>query len=313
MRRPRLNVLRTFEAAGRNLSFSLAAEELNISQAAVSQQMRQLEAYLDAALFVRHHRRLSLTSTGQAYLNAVHEALDRLDTVTDQLFPDRQHQIVTVRCTASVAALWLAPRLGPFQKNHPEIDLRIKTLDQDYGDSSRSGADLEIAISNEGTRDLQGADPQGAGLQGADLQTRKLLTATITPVCSPALLSCRARPRRPGDVLAFELIHVLGYDDDWHRWFRRHGLREVSVPRGLAVDGSLIAIEAAQRGDGVMLGRRPFIDAYLQSGDLVEVFSEPFHLHADYVLKPGRTKSRRGRDAVADWLAGLAGDGPAPD
>ena len=88
MRRPRLNVLRTFEAAGRHLSFSLAADELNISQAAVSQQMRQLEAYLGTALFVRHHRRLSLTGTGQAYLNGVHEALDRLDTVTDQLFPE---------------------------------------------------------------------------------------------------------------------------------------------------------------------------------------------------------------------------------
>lgn len=292
MRRPRLNILRTFEAAGRNLSFSLAAEELNISQAAVSQQMRQLEAYLGAALFVRHHRRLSLTGTGQAYLNGVHEALDRLDTVTDQLFPDRQHQIVTIRCTASVATLWLAPRLGRFQKRHPEIDLRIKTLDSDFGDRSLTWADLEIVIQSDGA---------------SDPQARKLLTATITPVCSPELLSRGHRPREPADVLAFELIHVLGYDDDWHRWFRRHGLQTAAVPGGLSVDGSLIAIEAAQRGDGVMLGRRPFIDSYLRSGELVETFSEPFHLHADYYLKRGpRAKSRRGRDLVAHWLAGLA-------
>jgi len=292
MRRPRLNILRTFEAAGRNLSFSLAAEELNISQAAVSQQMRQLEAYLGAALFVRHHRRLSLTGTGQAYLNGVHEALDRLDTVTDQLFPDRQHQIVTIRCTASVATLWLAPRLGRFQKRHPEIDLRIKTLDSDFGDRSLTWADLEIVIQSDGA---------------SDPQARKLLTATITPVCSPELLSRGRRPREPADVLAFELIHVLGYDDDWHRWFRRHGLQTAAVPGGLSVDGSLIAIEAAQRGDGVMLGRRPFIDSYLRSGELVETFSEPFHLHADYYLNRGpRAKSRRGRDLVAHWLAGLA-------
>ena len=298
MRRPRLNVLRTFEAAGRTLSFSLAAEELNISQAAVSQQMRQLEAYLGTALFVRHHRRLSLTSAGQAYLQAVHEAIDRLDTVTDQLFPDRQDQIVTLHCTASVATLWLAPRLGPFQKRHPEIDLRIKTLDQHYADGLLPGADLEILIQSEGTRDRH---------------ARKLMTATITPVCSPKLLSRRARPRTPREILAFELIHVLGYDDDWHRWFRRHGLQDVAVPGGLSVDGSLIAIEAAQRGDGVMLGRRPFVDGSLQSGDLVEVFSEPFHLHADYCLKQGpRTKSRRGRDLVARWLTGLAADHIAP-
>jgi len=292
MRRPRLNVLRTFEAAGRHLSFSLAAEELNISQAAVSQQMRQLEAYLGTALFVRHHRRLSLTSTGQAYLNCVHEALDRLDTVTDQLFPDRQHQIVTIRCTSSVATLWLAPQLGSFQKRHPEIDLRIKTLDPDYGDRNLSGADLEIVILSEGA---------------SDPHARKLLTATITPVCSPDLLSRGPRPDEPTDVLAFELIHVLGYDDDWHRWFRRHGLQDVAVPRGLSVDGSLIAIEAAQRGDGVMLGRRPFIDPYLRSGELVEAYARPFHLHADYYLRQApRTKSRRGRDLVSRWLAGLA-------
>ncbi len=206
MRRPRLNILRTFEVAGRRLSFSLAAEELNISQAAVSQQMRQLETYLGAALFVRHHRRLSLTGTGQAYLDAVHQALDRLDAVTDQLFPGRPHQIVTLRCTSSVATLWLAPQLGSFQKRHPDVDLRIRTLDRDYGDRNSSRTDLEIVISSEDT---------------TDLHTRKLLTSTIMPVCSPKLLSRRARPNQPADVLAFELIHVLGYDDDWHRWFRR--------------------------------------------------------------------------------------------
>ena len=293
MRRPRLNILRTFEVAGRRLSFSLAAEELNISQAAVSQQMRQLETYLGAALFVRHHRRLSLTGTGQAYLDAVHQALDRLDAVTDQLFPDRPHQIVTLRCTSSVATLWLAPQLGSFQKRHPDVDLRIRTLDRDYGDRNASTTDLEIVILSEDT---------------TDLHTRKLLTSTIMPVCSPKLLSRRARPNQPADVLAFELIHVLGYDDDWHRWFRKHRLDDVAVPRGLSVDGSLIAIEAAQRGDGIMLGRRPFIDHHLRSGELVEAFAEPFHLYADYYLRQQpRSKGRRASELAASWLAELAG------
>ncbi len=295
MKRPRLNVLRTFEAAGRCLSFSLAADELNISQAAVSQQMRQLEAYLGAALFIRHNRRLSLTGTGQAYFSAVHEALDRLDAVTDQLFPERRLQTVTLRCTASLAALWLAPQLGRFQKRHPEIDLRLKTLDPDLGERSPVGADLEIVILKDGAKDRQ---------------SRKLLTATIAPVCSPELVADGAGAKRPADLLAFELIHVLGYDDDWHRWFRRYGLEDVAVPHGLAVDSSMIAIEAALRGDGVMLGRRPFIDSYLRSGELVEVFSEPLHLHADYYLRQStQTKSQRGRDTVANWLADLASGG----
>ncbi len=292
MRRPRLNALRTFEAAGRRLSFSQAADELNVSQAAVSQQVRQLENHLGEALFVRHHRRLSLTGTGRAYLNAVHEALDRLDSVTDQLFPDRQDQAVTLLCTSSVATLWLAPHLSTFHKQNPGIELRIRTHDQDYGDSGSFKANLEIFTASEGS---------------ARTDARKLLTSTIAPVCSPNLFSSRQRPARPADVLNFDLIHVIGYDDDWHRWFRRHELHHDSVPRGLVVDGSMIAIEAAQRGDGVMLGRRPFIDNHLRSGTLVEAFAEPFHLHADYWLRQQPpTKGRYACKVVSNWLAELA-------
>jgi len=293
MRRPRLNILRTFETAGRHLSFSRAAEDLNISQAAVSQQMRQLEAYLSTPLFVRHHRRLSLTSTGQAYLEGVHRALDRLDSITDQLFPDRQNQAVTLRCTSGIATLWLAPQIGNLHKLHPNIDLRINTLDQNHDDKKFSTSDLEIFI--------QGAGP-------IDPYAQKLLTSTITPVCSPDLFSTRARPQQPADVLTHELIHVLGYDDDWHRWFRSHGLHEVNIPRGLSVDGSLIAIETALRGDGIMLGRRPFIDRYLRSGELTEVFEQPFYLHADYYLRqPPRSSGRQASSRVANWIVELAG------
>ncbi len=292
MKRPRLNVLRTFEAAGRRQSFSLAADELNISQAAVSQQMRQLETYLDAPLFVRHHRRLTLTGTGQAYLDVVHEALDRLDTVTDQLFPDRPDQVVSLRCTSSVATQWLAPQLGAFQKSHPEIELRIKTLDQDFGGGPSSGDDLEVVILNEKPKDPY---------------VHELLRATITPVCSPKLFAARQKPVKPEDILAFELIHVLGYDDDWHRWFRTHARSEIGVPRGLSVDSSLIAIETAGRGDGVLLGRRPFIEPHLRSGELVEVFAEPFHLHSDYYLRERpRSTGRRSTRLVANWILEMA-------
>ncbi len=270
----------------------MAADDLKISQAAVSQQMRQLEAYLDTTLFVRHHRRLSLTSTGQAYLEAVHEALDRLDSVTDQLFPDRQNQTVTLRCTSGVATLWLVPQLKSLQELHTNIDLRIMTLDQNFEYHNSPRADLEIFIQGGGTNDSS---------------VSKLLTATITPVCSAKLFSHRQRPKVPADVLEHDLIHVLGYDDDWHRWFRKHRLNEVEVPRGLSVDGSLIAIEAAQRGDGIMLGRRPFIDRHLQSGELVEVFTKPFHLFADYYLRQAPPSTgRRASAIVASWIIELA-------
>lgn len=292
MKRPRLNILRTFEAAGRRLSFSQAAEDLKISQAAVSQQVRQLEDYLNTPLFVRHNRRLSLTGTGQAYFDAVHEALDRLDTVTDQLFPVRQNQVVTLHCSASIATLWLAPELKSFQTFHPEIELRIKTLDQTHHRHASAHSDLQIFIPRDGN---------------IDANAEKLLTSTITPVCSPSLLDKRHRPRRPQDLLQLELIHVLGYDDDWHRWFRQHGIDDAVIPRGLSVDGSLIALEAAQRGDGVMLGRRPFIDRHLRSRELVEVFTEPLHLSTDYYLRqPAKNIARREAKIVVNWLTQLA-------
>jgi LysR family transcriptional regulator, glycine cleavage system transcriptional activator len=292
MRRPRLNVLRTFEAAGRKLSFSGAATELNISQAAVSQQIHYLEAYLGEALFLRHHRRISLTGTGQAYFDTVNEALDRLDTVTDQLFPDRPNQVVTIRCTSSVATLLLAPHMRTFQSKHPDIDLRIRTLDTEGQAGHSRNADLEIFIS---------------GKTNHEAQVKPLLNCVITPVAAPEYLENR-RPTSPRDILDFDLIHILGYEDDWYRWFRNNRLETVDVPRGLTVDSSLFAIDATIRGDGIYLGRRPFINGHLKSGKLVEVFKLPHHLHATYYLRQSKNKKNsRNKDRVAKWLMSLSG------
>jgi LysR family glycine cleavage system transcriptional activator len=287
MKRPRLNALRTFEAAGRHLSFSVAGEELGVSQAAVSQQIRQLEGYLDARLFHRRNRGLSLTSAGEAYHLAVHEALDRLDTITDQLFPGARDHVVTVRCTPSVATLWLIPRLASFHTAHPGIDLRITTLDSEPRRMSLARCDLEIVTLP--------ASEAGPGC-------RKLLTAQIAPVCAPGLLE-NAPLSRPEHVLRFDLLHVLGYRDDWHRWFQSAGLSRHKVPGGVSFDGSLMALEAAMNGDGMMLGRRPFIDQHLKSRALVLPFGDAHSLTAKYYLRTPES-SRRQRDvsAVSDWL-----------
>ena len=291
MKRPRLNALRTFEAAGRHLSFSTAGEELGVSQAAVSQQIRQLEGHLNAKLFLRRNRGLSLTGIGEAYHLAVHEALDRLYTITDQLFPSAQDHVVTVRCTPSVATLWLIPRLGRLHVAHPGIDLRIVTLGSGRGRSGPALADLEIAP----------LDPFDAGPN-----CRELMTARIAPVCAPSLLAA-AGLSRPSDVLQFDLLHVLGYRDDWHRWFRSVGLSDQKVPGGASFDGSLMALEAAVNGDGIMLGRRPFIDPHLQSGDLVLPFAERHSLTTAYYLRwPESARNRRDVTAVMDWLVEMA-------
>jgi len=221
-----------------------------------------------------------------------YEALERLDMVTDQLFADKMHQVVTIRCTSSVGTLWLAPQIGAFKVSHPEIDLHIRTLDSEVETSVDTGADLEIFVS---------------GTASHDTQVQPLLSATITPVAAPGYLA-HHRPVRPEEILNFNLIHILGYEDDWNRWFQHFGLNTQDVPHGLVVDASLIAIDAALRWDGVFLGRRPFIDAYLNSGDLVEVFADPYHLHASYFLRRRiGAKNARNRDRVAAWLINLPG------
>lgn len=296
MRRPRLNVLRTFEAAGRRLSFSLAAKELNISQAAVSQQMRHLEAYLGEALFVRQHRSITLTGSGRAYLDTVHEALERLDAVTDQLFGKRPEQTVVIRCTSSVATLWLAPQIRAFQARHPDIELQIRTQEHEGETQKSDRTDLEIFVS-------------GKPDHGPDVQP--LLNAIITPVAAPGYLATLG-PLSPSAVLKSDLIHILGYQDDWHSWFHTHMGQDVDIPRGLAVDSSLFAIDAALRGDGIFLGRRPFIDGHLKTGDLVEVFKQSHNLHATYYLRqPEASRNSRNRETVSQWLRDLAKDSKA--
>ena len=291
MKRPRLNALRTFEAAGRHLSFSVAGEELGVSQAAVSQQIRQLEGTLGARLFLRRNRGLSLTGVGEAYHLAVHEALDRLDAITDQLFPGARDHVVTVQCTPSVATLWLIPRLGRLHAAHPNIDLRIVTLASGRGGAGAGLGDIEIATLVPGA---------------AGPNCRELMTARIAPVCAPSLLRT-GRLSQPADVLQFDLLHVLGYRDDWNRWFRNAGLSDQKVPGGTSFDGLLMALEAAVNGDGIMLGRRPFIDPHLQSGDLVLVFGESHALTTIYSLSwPETARNRRDVTAVMDWLVEMA-------
>ncbi|MCB2092913.1 MAG: LysR family transcriptional regulator [Rhodobacteraceae bacterium] len=265
-----LNSIRTFDAVARRMSFSLAAEELAISQAAVSQQIRLLEDDLGARLFVRHNRSISLTEAGRAYFDVVREILDRLDSVTNQLFPRFSARMLTVRCSPSVATLWLSPKLRRIGRPLPGIDVRILTLDN-ITDSQHRMWDLEI---------FRGTFPDDA-----DGETEKLWDAEIFPVCAPGYLHGFGPVNLPEDVARCDLIHTLGYRNDWHRWFRRFAPGVAKVPAALSVDGLLIALDAACNGDGVILGRRPLIDAHLADGRLVRVFPEGASLGSTYLIR----------------------------
>lgn len=275
-----LNSIRTFDAVARRMSFSLAAEELSVSQSAVSQQVRQLEADLGSKLFVRHNRSISLTENGRAYAGVVREVLDRLDSVTQQLFPRRSARTLTLRCTPSVAALWLSRRLHSIADSLPDIDVRIITLDNAM-DKDRRVWDIEI---------FRGRFPEDT-----DADTELLWHAEILPVCAPDYLHRIGFVKVPGDLARCDLIHTLGYRNDWHRWFRTFAPDTPKAPTGLSVDGMLIAIDAAENGDGILLGRRPLVDSRLADGRLVRVFPEDFALHSPYLIRTN-TKS-------ASWQA----------
>ena len=293
-RRPRLTYLRAFDASARFLSFSLAAQELNLTQAAVSQQIKQLETALGAALFIRHNRSLTLSESGKAYYQVVREVLDRLDSTTDQLFPSPETSTVTIHCTPSIATIWLAPRLRDFHALHPEIEVHLRTTDLSTDKLRNHTSELEIARLPPGT------DPSDT--------MRLLWKAQIIPVCSADFLARNGPFHSADDLCRQDLIHTLGYANDWHRWARKYASSDTVVNSGFSVDGLVISIEAACRGEGIILGRRPLIDRHLSNGQLVEALPGNPGLVAPYFVKTEIRASRSAR-VLADWIVEQAVQG----
>lgn len=286
--RVRLNHLRAFDAAARHLSFTAAGAEMNISQAAVSQQIAGLEDVLEARLFQRHNRTLSLTERGRAYHQVVREVLDRLDTATAQIFPRTGPQVVTIRCTPSVASNWLAPRMGRFHQTHQGIEVRVRTLDLALAGEPQ-GHDLEILRGPAGMED------------GRSL--RLLWRAEILPVCSPGYLARCGPIPSPAALAQCDLIDIIGYGNNWHRWLHRFAPAVPARAPVMSVDGLNIAIEVARRDEGIILGRRPLIDAWLESGRLVRALEGEASLESFYYLRidpavPQRSVTR----LLADWI-----------
>lgn len=292
-RRPRLNYLRAFDASARNLSFSLAAQELCLTQAAISQQIGQLENALGAELFVRHNRSLTLSESGKAYYQVVREILDRLDSVTDQLFPDAGKTVVVVHCTPSIATIWLAPRLRDFHTLHPEIEVHLRTTDFLPNKFRGQGNDLEILRLPPDTEPAE--------------NMLKLWEARIFPVCSPDFLACHGPFLTPDQLCRQDLIHTLGYSNDWHRWARVYASSGTLVSSGFSVDGLVISVEAACRSEGIILGRSPLIDTFLQDGRLVEALPGNPGLTTPYYLRmASRAPKMRYLQVFADWILSQA-------
>src|SRR6201991_3035732 len=253
-RLPSLNGLRAFEAAARHLSFTQAASELNVTQTAISHQIRRLEEELGIRLFVRKNRALALTPKARDYLPGVRAAFNDLRLATDRLLRKGDDNVLTISTLVSLAAKWLLPRLSSFQEAHPGIDVRITT---------------STALVDFKSGDVDAAIRYGRG-QGPGLQADWLMADQLFPVCSPALLTGDKPLRCPEDLANFVLLHSsAGYDDDWRLWLTAAGLpASISKQPGLTFDLILMTVQAAIDGFGVAMGRTSYVEADIAKGGL---------------------------------------------
>ena len=290
---PPLSAIRAFEAAARRLSFTHAADELNVTQAAISHQIKSLEQWLGLPLFRRLNRAVSLTEEGAAYLPAATQALDGLAGATARLMRDVDSRSITVTTLDSFAAQWLMPRLKNFRLRHPEIDVRILPSDG-LVDFNRQEVDMAIRY--------------GAG-HWPGLVAIPLMTEELFPVCSPALLEGPHPLLTPGDLIHHTLLHDdmthEHGDVDWHTWLRTVGADgAIDSERGPFFGHSYLVIQAAIDGQGVALGRDVLVVDALADGRLVRPF-EAMGLPGDfayYIAYPEGALQRPAVAAFSSWL-----------
>ncbi|WVT71946.1 LysR substrate-binding domain-containing protein [Sinorhizobium chiapasense] len=265
MKRSRLplTALRSFEAAGRLESFTLAAAELFVSQAAISRQVRELEDLIGRPLFERHHRSVRLTADGRALLGVLTAAFDMVGERLDMLSGWRLSQTLKVSAEPSFAGCWLVPHLQEFQEAHPEIDLEIDA--ESRLAEFRSG-DADIAIRHSLTAD-----------SWPRVETRPLAEVEMIPVIAPALAAGGRPLERPEDLMQHALLH----EDNrqlWEHWFAAAGAGPVKVDRGaIFADGSMV-LQATLRGNGVGLIDRDHARDDIEAGRLLQ----PFHVSVPY-------------------------------
>ena len=289
-RLPPLNSLRAFEAGARHLSFTRAADELAVTQAAVSHQVKSLEDWLGLKLFERQNRTIYLTRAGQSYLPAVREALDGLAEATRRLSQRDEAGALTVSVIPSFAAKWLVPNLTGFRAAHPEIDVRISANDR-LVDFARDDVDVGIRIGN-------GNWPGVTAVQ--------LMDEDMFPVCSPALLEGPHPLSRPEDLR----FHTLLHDDmrqDWRMWLVAADVDGIDPTRGPGFDDSSMVIQAAVEGQGVALGRSALAAGDLARGRLVKPFDiELPTSFAYYVVFPPASAEEPKLRTFVDWLVRTA-------
>jgi LysR family transcriptional regulator, glycine cleavage system transcriptional activator len=294
-----MGTLRALEAVARHLNFRAAAEELSLTQSAVSRQIQSLEDEVGVPLFLRHTRAVELTGAGNQLLRAAVPALERLDSTVRQIRQSAGRKSVAISTWASFASMWLIPRLEAFQAEYPDIDIRIDATDANV-DMDTSDVDLAIRYARPATA------PQGAV---------RLFGEQLTPVVSPWLLKSGGNLRKPEDLGRFALLEASDSHRQqnlewltWRRWLQVQKLTKIEPKRWMYFNYAHQIAQAALAGQGVALARMPLVADSLSNGSLVEVLAgSRIDTPMVYWLVIGpRSKVRPEIRAFCDWLMAQA-------
>jgi LysR family glycine cleavage system transcriptional activator len=253
---PPLRALTAFEAAARLGSFRNAADELGITRSAVSHQIKALEGTLGITLFRRDTRRAELSTIGQIYYPAIHEAFDQIETQTQFVKPSAGDNELTLQVYVTVALKWLIPRLYDFERHHPDMKVRLSTsyFDWDFNDQAADAAFILVRNTVHNT------------------YQRELFRSILRPVCAPQLLTGENALRSPQDLRNHRLLYVYTAEEDWQLWLEAAGVSGVKLSDSLAFDSYILAQEAALEGRGVAMTIGPFADDDVEAGRLAYPF-----------------------------------------
>jgi LysR family glycine cleavage system transcriptional activator len=311
-RLPPLNALRVFEAAARHLSFKEAAHELNITQAAVSHQVKSLEDYLGVELFRRSGRGVQLTEAARACLPRLREGFDALAAAVEMIRERGTQTELAITAPPVFTARWLMPRLADFSKRHPKIEVRVvgssKMVDAGALDSAVLMSNLDLRTETSGVEIHLGLG------EYPGYRADRLFGVSMAVVASPELLKGDAPLKQPADLARHVLLHddamdLVAHGNAWRKWLEAAGVADrVDAAHGPHFSSNILSLEAASQKLGVALALRPLVDADIASGRLVAPFSvEVKPLGAYYLVCPEVIAERPAVAAFRKWLLEQAG------
>jgi DNA-binding transcriptional LysR family regulator len=280
---PPLNALRAFESAARHLSFTRAADEMNVTQAAISHQVKALEERLGVQLFRRLPRRLLLTDEGQALLPDLRDAFSRMALAVERISARSAIGTLTVSSMTTIVMTWLVPRLPRFQAAHPEIDVRLMTT-QRLVDFAREDIDVGIRF---GTGKWPG------------VKVERMFGEVLSPLCGRQFID---RIKTPGDLRSLPLLRTTE-EEEWPIWFAAAGVEAIDVIRGPSFDSTRIAVQAATDGLGIVLGPPSLFADDIAAGRLFQPFPLAVETGKSYwFVVPEAWADRPKVKAFHDWI-----------